>query len=442
MNYPEILKGRVATYKCSGTIYSKGVYHLRWVWIDTTWSSLEAESDWFGFETLEECIEDHRVHVEKLHAMRHGGTISQLLPLPEGEVAELVELVEWLREEAHYQGSPPEERPSAASRLTRAADLLEQQATAYAICERERLHQSTKAANLEIERHPAPVPVAAKITEKQREAVREAVAEAIGSDAYDCTRVWEAWNVGTMGQDDFVPIVEDDLRIAEIADAAIDELLSPQWQTAPVHPAVEGPTEAELRKLYSATALDVGRDEDDFFLPFVFARAVLAQWGNRPTPPVEGEVAILARWMRDCAESAQRNGYHDAENMHIRIAELLENQFASSPAQVKGKVANAVADLHAIADILSAKERHIQARKLTRAADLLGYLIMEPLPVSQRLPGPDDCDMEGRCWCFTPRIDIEKSLVFHARWILSVISDVDTHWLPYCSLPLPSGEVE
>ena len=53
-------------------------------------------------------------------------------PAPAGEVGELVA---WLREEAHYQGSWPDQRPSAAVQLTRAADLLEQ-------------------------RHPAPVSVA------------------------------------------------------------------------------------------------------------------------------------------------------------------------------------------------------------------------------------------------------------------------------------------
>lgn len=37
--------------------------------------------------------------------------------------------------------------------------------------------------------------------------------------AFDCTRVWEAWSVGTMGQDDFVPITE---RIDDLVDAAIE----------------------------------------------------------------------------------------------------------------------------------------------------------------------------------------------------------------------------
>lgn len=59
-----------------------------------------------------------------------------------------------------------------------------------------------------------------EITEELRQAVIDAVASALG-DAYDCTRVWSAWSYGTMSQDDFSLITEDDSRLAEIADAAI-----------------------------------------------------------------------------------------------------------------------------------------------------------------------------------------------------------------------------
>jgi hypothetical protein len=61
------------------------------------------------------------------------------------------------------------------------------------------------------------------INDQQREAVQAAVAEALG-DAYDCTRLWVAWQLGTMGPDDFVLVAEDDDRVAEIADAAIEAL--------------------------------------------------------------------------------------------------------------------------------------------------------------------------------------------------------------------------
>jgi hypothetical protein len=68
---------------------------------------------------------------------------------------------------------------------------------------------------------PVPVP---ELDDQHREAVHQAVAEALGSGAYDCQRVWEAWGVGTMGPDDFVPVAEDSDRVAEIADAAIEAI--------------------------------------------------------------------------------------------------------------------------------------------------------------------------------------------------------------------------
>lgn len=49
----------------------------------------------------------------------------------------------------------------------------------------------------------------------------DAVAEALG-DAYDCTRVWSAWSVGTMDQDDFRLIADDSDRVTEIVTAAIE----------------------------------------------------------------------------------------------------------------------------------------------------------------------------------------------------------------------------
>ncbi|HDR9103638.1 TPA: hypothetical protein QDB04_000358 [Burkholderia vietnamiensis] len=58
------------------------------------------------------------------------------------------------------------------------------------------------------------------VSEEMREHVCTAVGEALG-DAYDCTRTWAAWGVGTMSQDDFVLVAEDDSRLGEIADAAI-----------------------------------------------------------------------------------------------------------------------------------------------------------------------------------------------------------------------------
>lgn len=58
-----------------------------------------------------------------------------------------------------------------------------------------------------------------------RPAAREALSEAL-SGALDCTRVWDAWRVGTMTQDDFIEIASDDARLDEIIDAVAGPLVS------------------------------------------------------------------------------------------------------------------------------------------------------------------------------------------------------------------------
>ncbi|SFP92830.1 hypothetical protein SAMN03159489_02208 [Pseudomonas sp. NFPP07] len=67
-----------------------------------------------------------------------------------------------------------------------------------------------------------PAPVAVVLPE--RVALRDIIAQAIGGDTYDCTRVWSAWGVGTMSEDDFVPLTYSEARLYEIADACLDEV--------------------------------------------------------------------------------------------------------------------------------------------------------------------------------------------------------------------------
>jgi hypothetical protein len=54
-----------------------------------------------------------------------------------------------------------------------------------------------------------------------------------------------------------------------------------------------------------------------------------------------------------------------------------------------------------------------------------------PVPVSERLPGPEDCDGDGRCWFWCKAV---KTWDFRSRNRQMVH---DTHWLPANSLPTP-----
>lgn len=62
-----------------------------------------------------------------------------------------------------------------------------------------------------------------------REELRDKVANLLADD-YACTRVWEAWQVGTMTQDDFEPLSETE-RADEIV-ALFDTLLAKKVREA------------------------------------------------------------------------------------------------------------------------------------------------------------------------------------------------------------------
>lgn len=69
--------------------------------------------------------------------------------------------------------------------------------------------------------------VAAPVQERQllEQAIHNALAAELGS-VYDCTRVWSAWSVGTMSEDDFVPTSERMGEFVAAVLAAIDAHLS------------------------------------------------------------------------------------------------------------------------------------------------------------------------------------------------------------------------
>lgn len=63
---------------------------------------------------------------------------------------------------------------------------------------------------------------------------------------------------------------------------------------------------------------------------------------------------------------------------------------------------------------------------------------LAPIPVSERLPGAEDCDADGRCW-----VGICDSAAFRS-WSLVRVTDVRAWvrylrpvWLPHWAIPLP-----
>ena len=77
---------------------------------------------------------------------------------------------------------------------------------------------------------------------------------------------------------------------------------------------------------------------------------------------------------------------------------------------------------------------------LFRAATLLQQQAA-PVPVSERLPGPEDCDAEGRCWLGGRQMSSETPtwLFGYPGWA-ERFPDVHHFWLPANALPLPAPE--
>jgi hypothetical protein len=63
-----------------------------------------------------------------------------------------------------------------------------------------------------------------------------------------------------------------------------------------------------------------------------------------------------------------------------------------------------------------------------------GRPTITPIPISERLPAPEDCDADGRCW-------FSSCLNADGRWNLedrtSGMNGWYSHWLPAHALPLP-----
>lgn len=132
-----------------------------------------------------------------------------------------------------------------------------------------------------------------------------------------------------------------------------------------------------------------------------YARAVLARWGNlkarvTSSTPADGEVAELVAWLREIGDTIQPS--HLAEHQRYK-----------------------------------------------RAAELLQRQVLVPVPVSERLPGPEDCDGEGRCWYWRPSHPesgyLEGWMLRPSSWGVGHYdfddSVIHTHWLSAHALPLP-----
>ena len=160
------------------------------------------------------------------------------------------------------------------------------------------------------------------------------------------------------------------------------------------------------------------------------------------------------------------SSWHDATDLKDRAAAALH--FDQPGPQPPAAIVEMVNKLHqinnpAIQSVAPADEEigewHDQCADLTRLGEVDHYWAFDlqsdevagvvravlaflqrqhpqPVPVSERLPGPEDCDGDGRCWIFMPDIGTAPS------WRLTDPRDIGpyhTHWLPHHALPTPEA---
>jgi len=62
---------------------------------------------------------------------------------------------------------------------------------------------------------------------------------------------------------------------------------------------------------------------------------------------------------------------------------------------------------------------------------------IQPVPIAERLPGPEDCDAEGRCW-LCGKVEGDWRLLNPARSGVPQLKYCFSHWLPHYALPIPT----
>jgi hypothetical protein len=69
-----------------------------------------------------------------------------------------------------------------------------------------------------------------------------------------------------------------------------------------------------------------------------------------------------------------------------------------------------------------------------------GRPAIEPVPVAERLPGPEACDGEGRCYAWDGYWWLVRSAVLEEDD--TGAGEGYTHWLPHHALPVPQQQQE
>ncbi len=180
-------------------------------------------------------------------------------------------------------------------------------------------------------------------------------------------------------------------------------------------------------------------------------RAVLAARPAAPPAPEAGEVAELAGWLNqeaadqhpvtsDALPHDMRDALLDASEHLFRAATLLQQQ----EARIAG-LRLALADCgRAVGASISddcSDDFLLQVPAEVRLAVAKAAQAVVPVAVSERLPGPEDCDEDGFCWMgYGYRLPGEDERDSYAIWMLMPLEESNGEvWCPAHAIPLPQA---
>jgi len=168
-------------------------------------------------------------------------------------------------------------------------------------------------------------------------------------------------------------------------------------KTALAQPEPQGPTDAELHQLWqNLYAFHDGPTSGDVA---EISRTALQRWGNLATKP-DGPAVPHGREPASVTHQPTDKELHRLMHSFVLGGE--------SP------------------EYFSFDHCGFARAALAR----WGRPAIEPVPVAERLPGPEDCDAEGRCWWFSPLLGGWK--LCDARGMTAF-----PFWLPHHALPVP-----
>jgi len=145
-------------------------------------------------------------------------------------------------------------------------------------------------------------------------------------------------------------------------------------------------------------------------------------------------MAKLSLHLRDCVQKAGGNWAYVNIDVLLDAAEYLERFAQPEPEEPTDEELQALL-YYEFTTSTGHGERSDPIAFARAVLARWGRLSISPVSLSERSPGPEDCDANGRCWFI--------SALGCSRWNLDdQISGLNnifyTHWLPHYALPIPT----